>query len=558
MSTAPSPSTSRGPGWIVWVFAALLFSGIASFVYEPGLRGPLVSDDLLILVGHPWMEELNTSNVVTILNPRGEPVLATANWAPVHLLAHLAQRELFGSYEENTYPYHFANVVVHGINAALFAALLAAHGVPLAAALLAALVFLLHPANVEAVAWIFQLKTLLSFTFAFVALLCLVRRPALATLFFALAILAKPSAGAALAAAIVFEWVRQPGPADRPRRTRWLFAWGGLLALYAVVEIGAFRSAGEFQDSAPLSERGLQVVAIVGRYLVMATTSFGLSTLHQPARTTSLFDPWVLLGFATLLGMAWLCVLALVRRRPAAGWLGLAVASYAPVAQIFPFRYPVADRYLYFVIAGLLGALLVTFTPQLERAIAALRARRFAAAPGAVVGAVLVLALTAGYAAHSHVRARVWSSIESHERDAIAHYPDGIAGQLWRARRAVALGQPDEAVDALEALYALGSDNLMAYLTDPELQPLRGHPRYEALLEQMARSWLEHYEQVPNKAPGFGVANAVLFYLLVGEVDKADALLDEAEKTPGAVPLGTLQQLRKSVQHERAARESTG
>ncbi|MGH7288278.1 MAG: hypothetical protein ACREI8_09710, partial [Myxococcota bacterium] len=315
---------------------------------------------------------------------------------------------------------------------------------------------------------------------------------------------------------------------------------------------------GEYADSAPLSERGLQVVAVVGHYLVMATTSFGLSALHQPAAPTSLLDPWVLLGFATLLGMACVCVLTLVRRRPAAGWLGLAVASYAPVAQIFPFRYPLADRYLYFVIAGLLGALLVTFTPQLEGAIAALRARRFAAAPRAAVGAVLVLALTAGYAAHSHVRARVWSSTESHEGDAVAHYPDGIAGQLWRARRAVALGQPDEAVDALEALYGLGSDNLMAYLTDPELQPLRGNPRYEALLEQMARNWLDHYEQVPNKAPGFGVVNAVLCYLIVGELDKADALLDETEKTPGAVPLGTLQQLRKSVQHERAAREVTG
>ena len=77
MSSAPSPSTSRGPGWIGWLFAALLFSGIASFVYEPALRGPLVSDDLLIFVGHPWMEELNTRNVVTILNPR-----ANRCWPP--------------------------------------------------------------------------------------------------------------------------------------------------------------------------------------------------------------------------------------------------------------------------------------------------------------------------------------------------------------------------------------------------------------------------------------------------------------------------------------------
>ena len=558
MATTQSPSTSPGLRWIEWLLVVLLFSGIAAFVYEPALHGPLVSDDLLIFVDHPWMEHLSLENVLTLLNPRGEPVLATANWAPAHLLAHLVQHEFFGSYAENTYPYHLSNVVVHAINATLFAALLVAHGVPVAAALLGAFVFLLHPANAEAVAWIFQLKTLLSFTFSFAALLCLVRRPAISTLLFGLAILAKPSAGAALAAAIVFEWVRQPASGDPPRRIRWLCAWAGLLAAYAVVELEAFRNAGEFLDSAPLSQRGLQVVAIVGRYLSMATTTFGLSAFHQPARPASWLDPQVLLGFVTLIGLGVVCVLALARRRDAAGWLGLAVASYAPVAQIFAFRYPIADRYLYFVIAGLLGAALVSLTPQLERAIAALRARRFAGAPGATLAAVLVLGLAAGYAVRSHARASVWTSIDSVDDDAIAHYPDGVAAQLRRARRAVALGQADAAVEALTALYRLGSDNPLAYLTDPELQPLRGDPRYEALLKQMAQKWLDHYEEVPNKAPGFGVVDAVLYYTLVGEWDKANALLDETEKTPDALPLGTLKQLRELIRRERAAGEASG
>ena len=558
MATAPHPSTPPGPGWRLWVVVALLFSGIASWVFEPALRGPLVSDDLIVLVDRPWMEDFTLANVVEILDPRGEPVLATANWAPVHLLAHLVQRQLFGPFVENNYPHHLTNVVVHGINATLFGALLFAQGVPLAAALLAAAVFLLHPANVEAVAWIFQLKTLLAFTFGFAALLCLVRRPGLSTFFFALAILAKPSAGAVLAAAILFEWVRPAAPGDPPRRTRWLFAWGGLLALYGVVEFAAFRGVGEFLDSTPLSERGLSVVAIVGRYLAMATASYGLSVFHQPGPTESALDPYFLLGLVTLLGLGFLCVRALVRRHPAAGWLGLAVASYAPVAQIFAFRFPIADRYLYFILAGLLGALLVTFTPRLRTASEALSRRRLAAAPRALVGAALVLVVLLGYGARSHARARVWSSTESIDRDAIANYPEGVGGQLDRARRAVAMGDADTAVAALEALVRLGSDNPMAYLTDPALQPLRGNPRYEALLKRMARSWLAHFEQLPNKAPGFGVIDAVLYYILVGDLDKADTLLDEATRAPGAVPPQTLDQLRESVRRERAALEVPG
>jgi hypothetical protein len=536
---------------------ALIFSGVAAYVYEPALRGPLVSDDLLVLVDRPWMEELTAHNVVEILDPRGEPVLATANWAPVHLLAHLVQHELFRS-AGSTYPYHLTNVLVHGVNSTLFAALLFAQGVPLVAAILAGAVFLLHPANVEAVAWIFQLKTLLSFSFAIAALLCLVRRPALSTLFFALAILAKPTAGAALAAAIVFEAWRQPAPGEPPRRVGWLFAWGGLLALYGVVEFTAFRGVGEFLDDTPLSERGLQIVAIVGRYLVMATASFGLSAFHQPGRPGSVLDPYVLLGFATLLGLGFLCIRSLLRRHPAAGWLGLAVASYAPVAQIFAFRYPVADRYLYFILAGLLGALVVSFAPQLESAIERLARLRLAAGPRALAGAALVLVLLVGYGARSYARAQVWSSGEAVDRDAIAHYPDGVAGQLDRARRAVAAGDADTAIAALEALLELGSDNPMAYLTDPTLQPLRGNPRYEALLRQIARNWLAHFEELENKAPGFGVVDAVLYYILLGELDKADRLLDEAQRAPGAVPPQTLDQLRESVRRERAALEVSG
>jgi len=552
------PKLAPAPGWRLWVVVALLFSGVASLVYEPALRGPLVSDDLIVLVNRPWMEELTVDNVVKIVDPRGEPVLATANWAPVHLLAHLTQREFFGPYTDDTYPYHLTNVLVHGVNATLLAALLFAQGVPLAAALLGGAVFLLHPANVEAVAWVFQLKTLLSFSFGFGALLCLVRRPALSTGLFALALLAKPSAGAVLAAAIVFEWVRQPGPGEPPRRTRWLGAWAALLGLYGIVEFTAFRGAGEFLDSTPLSERALGVVAIVGRYLLMATSSHGLSVFHQPGPTESPLDGYFLLGVVTLIALGFVCLRALWRRQLAAGWLGLAVASYAPVAQIFAFRFPLADRYLYFVIAGLLGALLVAFGPQLARTLEAAQRLRLAAPRRAWVGAALALALLVGYGVRSYARAQVWRSTESVDQDAIANYPEGVAGQLDKAKRAILRGDAETAITALEALVALGSDNPMAYLMDPSLQPLRGHPRYEELLKRIARNWLAHFEQLPNKAPGFAAVDAVLYYILVGDLDKADALLDETERAPGDVPLQTLEQLRESVRRERAALEVGG
>ena len=52
---------------------------------------------------------------------------------------------------------------------------------------------------------------------------------------------------------VVFEGFRVVGPEGPARRTRWLFAWAGLLAAYAVIEFAAFRGVGEFLDPRELS-----------------------------------------------------------------------------------------------------------------------------------------------------------------------------------------------------------------------------------------------------------------------------------------------------------------
>ena len=75
--------------------------------------------------------------------------------------------------------------------AALLVPLLRRSGLPAVTALVGGAFFLLHPANVEAAAWISQVKSTASLSFALLALLALERRPALATACFAAALLAK-------------------------------------------------------------------------------------------------------------------------------------------------------------------------------------------------------------------------------------------------------------------------------------------------------------------------------------------------------------------------------
>jgi hypothetical protein len=533
-------------GWREALVAWLALSGLAYFVYEPALHGPLLSDDYIYFTGRPYMEALTPANVLTILDPFGDPVVLTWNWAPLHLLAHSTLRALFGSFSQ-TYPHHLVNVVLHALNATLLLALLAAARVPLGAAAAGALLFLLHPANVESVAWIFQLKTLLSFTLAMSAWLCLARRPGWATLLFGLGLLVKVSAGGVLAAALVSEWLRQPGPDDPPRRMRWLVAWAVLGLAYALPELSAFRNTGEFRLPMAASERVLSAVAIVGRYGVLALTSFGASSFHQPAPPASPLDPWFGLGLATLLALGALSFLALLRRHPAAPWLGLAAASYAPVSQIFAFRYPMADRYLYFVLPGLLGAALVTLAPRLELAFAELKRRGARRALGLVALTAGALALGVGFGLRAHERAAVFGSAERFERDSALHYPDGLAGRLGEARSALVRGDAAAALDALEAAHRQGYGNALLMMRDPYFGQLRGEPRFTALAQQMARDWIAHYETLPREVPD-ALVDLFQYQLLLEQREAAFATLARLEAMPERIDPKLVAQLRRQAE----------
>lgn len=538
-----STAASSGLDWRSAAAALLAALGLSLALLEPARDGPIVSDDLLLFAGVPQLNEITAENLAAVIDPRGEPVQVTANWAPVHLIAHMLAIQAFGSPVQNPRPHHVLNGVVHGVNAVLLAALLAAYGVPGLAALLGGLLFLVHPANVETAAWIFQLKTLLAFTFGFGALLALRRRPALATLLFALALLAKPAASAVLAGAIVFAVQGRLAPAAPRGRAPWLVAWALLLALYALPELLTFFQVGEFRQELAPGPRALQALAIAGRYLVLALTGVGASAFHQPLPPESLLDPWLGLGVVTLLGFGFLSVFTLLRGHPAAGWLGIAAAAYLPVAQLFPFRYPMADRYLYFVLPGLVGAAAVALAPWLRRAPAA-AGRALRPAPLALGVAAALLA--AAWGVRFHQRAGVWASPERIEADAARNYPEGIPGQVTLARRLAAQGDYEGAVDAIDRARARGHTNPAAFLQDPAFQPLLQHPRYLALMQDLTERWIARAREMrPTVGIWMGIAQAELF---LGRFEAALEALERAQALASPEQRDAIQKIQTELE----------
>lgn len=453
------------------------FVVVAWLVYAPALDGPFLSDDVPMIVHNPWLHPLGWPSFREVLDPFGGVTRATGNWAPVHMLGHALEIQAFGSQVRG---YHWVNLLLHALDAVLLLALLRDHGVAPVAALLGATFFLVHPANVEAVAWITQLKSVLAVAFGLSALLVSPRRPLGGLLLFTLATLTKPLAIGFLA----FELVRALMRARRGERggLGWPLAWTAVAVVTAIPALSVFAQVGAFSAGEPLAgfEKARWLSAILGRYVALASVSWGSSVSAQPAAPRGWLDPWVLLGLVALAACGARALVVFSRGRIEAAFWALAAAGYVPISQLFAFRFPIADRYLYFVLPGLIGAglLLLQDATDAPRT----RGRRKLGIAAAVVAALSI----AGLAIRARERTYPWTSGEALLADAAASYPDGTQANLLRATRTAKEGDRKAAVDALARARATGFDDVLGLMQDPTFLPLRRDPRFKALVRDMA------------------------------------------------------------------------
>ena len=495
------------------------FALVALFVYRGAMDGPFLSDDVPYITGNRYVQELSLENLTVILDPVGRAIPLTANYSPVHLLLHAVEWQVFG---RDVRGWHLVNVLLHALGSALLALLLLRSGLPATAAVGGAAFFLLHPANVEAVAWISQLKTTSAFVLVLGALLAHPRRPLVATALFALAILAKPLAAFALPVALLRDWA-----GDRPRYA-WLGGWAAAFALLTLFEVLAFREYAVSGD--PLHGDpwvwARTSFALAARYLAMAATSYGVSTFHELPLSLSWLDPWWLAGLIASVLLAWRSIAALRRRRGEAAWWVWAAVSFAPVAQLFPFDFGMADRYLYLILPGLIGGVLLAVREEYGTALAAMIQRP------AIRAAALLLAAAVGvgFAAHSGRRAAIWRSAGLILADSISHYPQGRLAQLGAARRAVEVGDGQALARHLRAAIDAGSRSLPQLLN--EFGGARTHPAVDAVFRDLASTRIERLAEL--EAPNQTELNVLaLAYEVRGEIEPALAALERARAMGG-------------------------
>jgi tetratricopeptide (TPR) repeat protein len=504
----PSARGSRRPA--VACLPALAIAAAAVWIFWPALHGGWLWDDGLEIAGNGVLRS-SSGWWSPWLRPAGMdflPLKDTLQWI---------EWRLWG---DRLAGYHLANLALHVAGSLLLWRLLGKLGVR--HGWLGGLLFAVHPAAVESVAWISEQKNLLSLPLLLLAFGAYVdydrtarRRDQVAALaWFVAAMLCKTSVVMLPVLLLVYVWWRR---GRISRRDLWASApfFGvslglGLVAVFFQQQ-RAIGAGGAMPGFAPrLAQSGWSAVAYVRECVFPA----GLMPIYPEARTTlPSAIPW--LGLAALAGLLW--VWRKSWGRHALFGLAWIVVNLIPVLGIVPIAYlrvsPRADHFLYLSLAGSAGLAAGAFA-------AAIGSPRQGAAGGVRLRRaglwLLAAAVVAGWTATGRAYAAIFRSDE-----ALWTYAVGSNPAAWLARNNLGkdLLQRDDAGGAARQFEA-------ALAVEPESAEV--HVNLGAAYERQGRTAAARvqYRDSLRLDPAFAGAHYNLGRLLL-ESGETEAAADE-------------------------------
>jgi len=363
-------------------------------------------------------------------------------WQPLAWMGHMLVSAVAGM---RPAPHLLANLGLHVLNAGLLWTLLRTlTGAP-GRSFAVALLFAVHPVNVETVAWASQLKSTLSTLFFLIGLLLYARwaeagrgRNVGVLLMFALSLLAKPMLLLfPLVLVLLDYWPLQrlpAGAADRVAWGRWavrkipFVILAGMLLAMTLLPWTAPAAADVAPMQAPDWRRLLAIPCNYVGYLGLVAWPMDLAVLYPELLDHSAFA----MAGASFLLVAVSVAAWVVRRRMPVLWLGWGwfLVTMIPASGLFRAgHHALADRYLYVPGMGLLMALVWL--------VADVMAIRWSRLPPVLLAGV---ALGFGWLAHRQV----------------AYWADSV--NLWQQAAVVTRPSATRHVNLGNALLGIGRD----------------------------------------------------------------------------------------------------
>lgn len=403
-------------------------------------------DDFYYVVNNPDIQGFAQENFRVVFSS-----YYLGNYAPVQMLSYMLDFAIWGL---NSGGFLFTNLLIHLASGLLVYRLFLQLHNSCYPAVVGALIFLLHPIQVETVAWVSQRKSLLAMLFFLASWHCFLCYRANgngkayyyggALFFFLFAGFSKSVVVIMPLVLILYDYAFLHEVIQR----RWLdkipfFAISLLLSLVTIFSQQPdsatwwSSSAGgisAYHGGSPLATF-LTMLPVMCRYLWLLLWPVDLSIIYQnPIHAT--FSLPVFLAAACLLALVVISLTLFRGERRAAFWAVFYIIALLPVAQIIPIVTLMNDRYLYFPMIGVAGAVSLAFA----------KADRFFGT-GSRIASALLIALLAILAFN---RAAVWRDDLTLWEDAVKKSPG--SAQVWQnlGMSLQAAGRKQEAIDALE------------------------------------------------------------------------------------------------------------
>ncbi len=337
------------------VIAVLVLA--AAVAYAGSFAGTWISDDVDTIAPNPVLRSLTWANLRTLATERTDGT----NYIPLNFLSLAIDRQIWGP---NPWGFHFTNLAFHVANAIVIFFLLLRLQESRGIAAAASLLWLLHPVQVESVAWISERKNVLStlfFVLAFLEWLRFSERPTpwryvLVLLFYLSALVSKVNTIVLPVLFLVCEIALH-------RRLRMrevlltvpMFAIGALIAwanLHDNPSHGVAYHGGSLEVTLRTS------ATTIPRYWWNVVAPFDLSTYYPVPLRASWIDPTVAGAVAFIVALVALTLWLAAHGHPEAFWLAWFGITLAPMLNLVPFPALMNDRYLYIPLLGALVPLL--------------------------------------------------------------------------------------------------------------------------------------------------------------------------------------------------------
>lgn len=449
--------------WRWLVLACLFLVSCAPFL--PALSQGFVEwDDNLNFVNNPYWRGLSSQNIEWMFS-----TMYMGHYQPLSWMSFAIEFEMWGLNPERM---HLVNLLIHGLNAVLFARLATrllawSSGVRAGAestwawigGACAALFFALHPLRVESVAWATERRDVLSTLFLLSTVLCWLRTKDaspgralwwIATLmFYGLSLLSK-AWGMTLPALIVLLELyplRRAEPSLRGIARAALSTWpfvplAGWCAYKAASSQESIMAAVSWSEHG-LMQRLAQATWGSAFYVWKTVAPSGLSPLYELEEQ---FDPWQRdYMIATVSVAALTLILFFARKRFPAGlaaWCAFLILASPVLGLLQSGAQKAADRYTYLAcmpLAALAGAGVAWFVRR--------RSQRGWRDPllGATALALVAIWTSLGLAASAQTR--IWKDSESLWRQVIAVQPESY---IAHHNLAATIGQTGRVKEAIE------------------------------------------------------------------------------------------------------------